>query len=303
MAIRLAVIGGSGAYDFPLDIFGKRRESVTISTPFGTVSPIHIFDLDGISYAFISRHGEKGYNLTAPFINYRANIWALKELGVERIISWTGPGAINDTFHPGDYVIPDDIIDFTKNRPETFYENKGVGFIRQNPVFCPEIRDTLKKVTGESSIRTHDSGVYLCTEGPRLETVAEVNFFKQVGSDMVGMTLVPEVFLAKELEICYGALCYISNYAEGARPLEYEKGVLFEGTLPGHMKGDVSSAIKEIPSNILRALKEISGKTRECPCKDSMLRYKLRCDIGKNWKDWISKSPTLPSNKSRRKRK
>jgi 5'-methylthioadenosine phosphorylase len=287
MKIRLAIIGGSGAYDFPLKIFGKLRESKTISTPFGSVSPIHIFEYDDMSYGFISRHGEKGYNLTAPFVNYRANIWALKELGVERIIAWTGPGAINERFHPGDYVIPGDLIDFTKNRPSTFYEGMGLGFIRQNPVFCPEIRDPLIKVTRESGIRTHEEGVYLCTEGPRLETPAEINFFKQIGSDIVGMTLVPEVFLAKELEICYGALCYISNYAEGTKTLQYEKGVLFEGTLPEHKKEAVSSAMENIPYIVIKALKELSEKPRECPCKDSMLRYKLRGDIGSDWKDWI----------------
>jgi len=287
MAIRLAVIGGSGAYSISPDLFGKLSESITLSTPFGSVSPIYIFELDGLTYSFISRHGEKGYNLTAPFINYRANIWALKELGAERIVSWTGPGAINEQFHPGDYVIPEDVIDLTKNRPNTFYENKGLGFIRQNPVFCPEIRYTLRRAAGQSGIRTHEGGVYLCTEGPRLETPAEINFFRQIGSDMVGMTLVPEVFLAKELEICYGTLCYISNYAEGIKKLNYEKGVLFEGTLPAQMRENVSSAIEEIPSTIIRVLKELSGKDRDCSCKDSMLRYRLRGDIGEYWKDWI----------------
>lgn len=287
MAIKLAIIGGSGAYDLPLDLFGSLRESITISTPFGSVSPIYIFELDGVSYFFISRHGEKGYNLTAPFVNYKANIWALKELGTERIIAWTGPGAINERFNPGDYVIPSDLIDFTKSRPSTFYEGKGLGFIRQNPVFCPEIREALKTVTRESNIKTHEEGVYLCTEGPRLETPAEVNFFKQIGSDMVGMTLIPEVFLAKELEICYGALCYISNYAEGIKTLQYEKGVLFEGTLPIHKKEAVSSAIQEIPSVIIKVLKEISEKERNCPCKDSMLRYKIKGDIDDDWRNWI----------------
>ncbi|MBI5199192.1 MAG: MTAP family purine nucleoside phosphorylase [Nitrospirae bacterium] len=287
MAISLAVIGGSGAYDFPHNVFGRLRESITLSTPFGSVSPIHIFEFEGLTYSFLSRHGEKGYNLTAPFVNYRANIWALKELGAERIISWTGPGAINERFHPGDYVIPDDVIDFTRNRPNTFYENRGLGFIRQNPVFCPEIREALGKLTGLSDIKTHVGGVYLCTEGPRLETPAEINFFRQVGSDMVGMTLVPEVFLAKELEMCYGSLSYISNYAEGIKTLPYEKGVLFEGTLPSHKKEAVSLAMQEIPSIILKALKEISEKERHCPCKDSMLRYKIRGDVDVDWRNWI----------------
>ncbi len=286
MAISLAIIGGSGAYDLPRKIFGRLKRSMTISTPFGSV-PIHIFENGGLTYSFLSRHGEKGYRLTAPFVNYRANIWALKELGVERIIAWIGPGAINKRFRPGDYVIPDDLIDFTKNRPSTFYEGKGLGFIRQNPVFCPEIRTALFRATKQSGIKTHKKGVYLCTEGPRLETPAEINFFRQIGSDMVGMTLVPEVFLAKELEICYSALCYITNYAEGVRPLPYCKGVLFEGTLPEGKKESVSSAFKSIPSVLINALKTLNDIKRKCPCKDSMLRYKIRGDIDPDWRKWI----------------
>ncbi|MEK6692170.1 MAG: MTAP family purine nucleoside phosphorylase, partial [Nitrospirota bacterium] len=242
---------------------------------------------EGFTYCFLSRHGEKGYRLTAPFVNYRANIWALKELGVERIIAWTGPGSINKKIRPGDYVIPHDLIDFTKNRPVTFYEGKGLGFIRQNPVFCPEIRDALNKVTKQSGISAHKNGVYLCTEGPRLETPAEVNFFRKIGADMVGMTLVPEVFLAKELEICYSALCYITNYAEGIRPLPYRKGILFEGTLPEGEIKSVSSAFKSIPSVLINALKTLNDMKRKCPCKDSMLRYRLRGDIDHDWKNWI----------------
>lgn len=286
MEVKLAIIGGSGAYDLPKKVFGRLRKTRTISTPFGSM-PIHIFENEGLTYSFLSRHGEKGYSLTAPFVNYRANIWALKELGVERILAWTGPGAINKRFRPGDYIIPDDIIDFTKNRPSTFYEGKGLGFIRQNPVFCPEIRIALSQATKQSGIRTHKGSAYLCTEGPRLETPAEINFFKMIGADIVGMTLVPEVFLAKELEMCYSTLCYITNYAEGIRPLPYRKGVLFEGTLPEGERKSVSLAFRTIPSVLLNALKILNDMKRNCPCKDSMLRYKLRGDIDSDWRKWI----------------
>lgn len=287
MVIKLAIIGGSGAYELSPDTFGKLKESTSVSTPFGSVSPIHIFDLAGLRYSFISRHGEKGYSLTASFVNYRANIWALKELGAERIIAWTGPGAINKMYHIGDYVIPHDLIDLTRDRPNTFFEGKGIGFIRQNPVFCPEIQDALKDIASKSGVKTHRKGVYLCTEGPRLETPAEIRFFKDIGADMVGMTLVPEAFLAKELEICYGTLCYITNYAEGTRPLPYQKGVLFEGTLPADKKGAVSISLKAMPSILINVLNDLAQRDRGCPCKDSMLRYRIRGDINPDWRNWI----------------
>ncbi len=276
--MKVFVIGGSGAYDFAKNLFGRLKESITISTPFGDVSPVYIFDLDGIEYGLISRHGEKKYSITAPFVNYRANIWAARELGAESIIAWTGPGAISECLKPGDLVIPDDVIDFTKKRSLTFFENKGIGFIRQNPVFCPTLQEMLYRYA--SSMRnTHKGGVYLCTEGPRLETPAEVRFFKSIGADMVGMTLIPEVFLARELELCYGAICYITNYAEGIMEFPYKKGELFEGTLPDEMKASVTETLNAIPEMIKNAVKELYTIERNCPCKDSMLRYKLRGDL------------------------
>jgi len=284
--VNFFIIGGSGAYFLGKGALGIEAEAIEAKTPFGPAGPIHILDLEGQQIGFLSRHGEGGYNLTAPFVNYRANIWAAKELGAERILTWTGPGAINPKFRPGDYVVPSDILDFTKSRPLTFFENTGLGFIRQNPVFCPVLRLGFLRAAKKSSSRVHDGGTYACTEGPRLETPAEVRFLKKAGADMVGMTLVPEVFLARELEMCYASICYITNYAEGVKALPYRKGELFEGALPSKEKVKVDAALASLPEIIAQTIIDLAGKERRCPCKDAMLRYKIKGDIGKDWRRW-----------------
>jgi len=283
--VEILIIGGSGAYFIEKELLGKFIKTLLVKTPFGEASPIHIFEQSSRRFGFLSRHGEKGYELTAPFVNYRANIYAAKTVGVKRILAWTGPGGVSKSLKPGDFVIPSDIIDFTKNRKFTFFENKGLGFIRQNPLFCPEMCDILQKISFDG-FKLHKSRVYVCTEGPRLETKAEINLFKIIKGDMVGMTLVPEVFLAKELEICYSAVCYITNYAEGVKPLKYKKGELFEGTLPAKEKSKVDRCVRYFPE-IIKSFLSLINDERKCPCKDSMLRYKKRGDISDNWKNWV----------------
>jgi 5'-methylthioadenosine phosphorylase len=286
--IKTLIIGGSGAYDLAIEELGREKETVTITTPYGDASPIRILEVDGNTVGFLSRHGVRGYDVTAPFINYRANIYAAKELGAERILSWSGPGAIHPSFHPGEFILPDDLIDLTRSRPSTFFQNKGIGFIRQNPVFCPEIRKSFQESMNELGTPCHPGGTYVCTQGPRLETPAEIRSMKLMGGDLVGMTLVPESFLARELEICYAPLCYISNYAEGVRPLPYEKGVLFEGTLPAEDHKQVERALKLFPPIIKKTLLHLDRLVRSCPCKDAMLRYKKRGNIQEDWHTWIT---------------
>ncbi len=287
-SIDVLVIGGSGAYHFSSEAFGVETDRLTVETPFGPSAPVRILQSQDRSVGFLSRHGERGYSLTAPFINYRANIYAAKALGVQQILAWSGPGAIHGAFHPGDLVVPDDLIDLTRQRPLTFFEAKGIGFIRQNPVFCPEIRRALQAAMDGLNRPCHRQATYVCTEGPRLETPAEIRYMRQIGGDLVGMTLVPEVFLARELEICYAPLCYISNYAEGVRELPYEKGVLFEGTLPAGDGKRVDAALSAFPQIVRSTLEHLASMHRACPCKDAMLRYRKRGDIGEDWRSWIA---------------
>src|SRR3989338_8942847 len=177
MTDKFAVIGGSGAYNLLKDEgFGVDLECRKLFTPFGESASIHRFTDKDIIFLFISRHGENGYEISAPFVNYRANIWALKECGVERIISWSGQGIINKRYSVGDFVIPHDIIDESKGRDYTFFNGTGIGYIRQSHPFCTEIRDTLSASLEETGESYHNEGVYVCTQGPRLETSEERSY-------------------------------------------------------------------------------------------------------------------------------
>jgi 5'-methylthioadenosine phosphorylase len=231
-------------------------------------------------------------------VNYRANIYAAKSLGITRIVAWTGPGAVARRFRPGDMVLPDDLLDFTRNRPSTFYEGKGIGFIRQFPVFCETLRNALRDAAGRGALlRTktgrydgsvHFGGTYACTEGPRLETPAEVRFLGRAGADLVGMTLCPEAFLARELEICYAPVAYVTNYAEGVRKMPYRRGALFEGMLPPGEAEAVEAAKNAIPGIAIAAARAVAGEERDCPCAVSMERYRKRGVIGPDFRGWIA---------------
>ncbi len=282
------IIGGSGAYFLEKELFGKVLKKQQIDTPFGLSSPIYTLQHeDGFEFLFLSRHGEKDYDITAPFVNYRANIYAAKFLGVKRIVSWTGPGSLKEEMVPGDYVVPHDILDFTKNRKSTFFENGGLGFVRQSPVFCPQTRKAIIKALEDLKLRFHSEGVYICTEGPRLETPAEIRAFKMLGGELVGMTLSPEVFLAKELELCYASICYVTNYAEGIKELPFKTGILFEGMLPEEQKALVDNAVSRFPDIVKRVLFYLRREQRQCSCGRLMERYRKKGKAGKDWQKWI----------------
>ncbi len=287
MSDQIAVIGGSGAYTLLQNGSFTGQRIGPISTPFGESQPIHRFAASDAEFLFLSRHGEKGYQIAAPSVNYRANVWALKELGTARIISWSGPGAIDDSLAIGQYVLPDDLIDETKRRTYTLFEGLGIGFVRQNPVFCPELRKSTSTVLYDLDAEHRHTGIYVCTEGPRLETPAEIRKYKLLGGDLVGMTLVPEVFLAKELEMCYMPICYVTNYAEGIRPAGFVPGVLFEGLISDEQRRIVDASVARFPEIIHELVTRLSGQERVCACGRLMERYRKRGDIGEDWRTWI----------------
>jgi len=287
---RVLLLGGSGAYALPPGTLGERLSSRRVRTPYGLSNPVHLCEKAGFRFLFLSRHGETGYGKTAPYVNYRANIYAAKSLGVTRIVAWTGPGAISRKVRPGDLVLPDDLLDFTRNRPSTFYEGKGIGFIRQAPVFCDRLREALRSASKrrEAGKRIHFGGTYACTEGPRLETPAEIRFLARAGADLVGMTLCPEAFLARELEICYAPVAYVTNTAEGVRKMPYRRGALFEGMLPPREAAAVEAAKNAIPAIAIAAARAIAGEERDCPCAVSMERYRKRGVIGPDFHGWVA---------------
>jgi 5'-methylthioadenosine phosphorylase len=228
----LGIIGGSGLYQ----IDGiKILDEIAIKTPFGEPSDKYIFtEYKGRKVVFLPRHG-KGHKYPPHLINFRANIWGFRKLGVNKILSITAAGGINPNLKPGDFVISDQFIDFTKSRVQTFYEgiysknddteikdevseflnNKRVVHIDVTDPFCPEMRDVLIKVCDKNNFPFHQRGVYAATEGPRLETPAEIKFLRLIGADIVGMTLVPEIVLARELKMHFASISVVTNLAAG----------------------------------------------------------------------------------------
>ena len=214
----IGIIGGSGVYEIT-----HKADSCTeklIRTDYGDVE-VSILEIFGKKVAFIPRHAA-GHSIPPHKINFRANIDALKNVGVTKIIATNSVGSMNEDMPPGSFVIPDDFLDFSQDRVKTFYEDKVV-HIDVTEAYCPSLRDVLAQ-SGDVIL----GGTYVCTEGPRFETPAEIKMFKMLVGDLVGMTGVPEVTLAREREICYNSICIVSNYASGISPDELTIDEVFE---------------------------------------------------------------------------
>lgn len=206
---RLAIIGGSG-----LEGILQGSRLIRIGTPYGPAPPITVGKTGNEEVAFLPRHGPK-HDLPPHKVNYRGNLYALKQLGVERIIATNAVGSINSEYNPGDLAIPEDIIDMTKTRRTTFFDGPQVTHIDLSQPYCPEIRAALIEASKNAKVKTWTSSVLAATEGPRYETPAEIRMLSIMGGDIVGMTGAPEAFLARELQMCYSTLCFISNRAAG----------------------------------------------------------------------------------------
>lgn len=207
--ISLAVIGGSGLYN--MDGL-ENTEERTLSTPFGEPSaPIIIGTLEGIRVAFLARHGI-GHHLNPTEVNYRANIYALKSLGVEQLVSVSACGSLRDDFAPGDIVIPDQLFDMTKDRKRSFFEKGLVAHISVADPFCSDLSDQILASVQETGATVHKGGSFITIEGPRFSTRAESNIYRSWGMSIIGMTTSPEAFLAREAEICYGVMAHVTDY-------------------------------------------------------------------------------------------
>jgi 5'-methylthioadenosine phosphorylase len=207
--IALAVIGGSGVYEMePLTDVEERHTP----TPFGDPSDkIIIGTLEGKRIAFLSRHG-RGHRLTPTEVPYRANIWALKRLGVERIISINACGSMQDRYEPRHVVIPDQLYDNTKHRESSFFEKGLVAHIGIAEPFCHQVREALGQATQAAGGTVHMGGTFIIIEGPRFSTRGESNIYRNWGVDIIGMTTVPEAQLAREAEICYASMAHVTDY-------------------------------------------------------------------------------------------
>jgi 5'-methylthioadenosine phosphorylase len=281
-----AVIARVGAHR-AFEQAGMEEESMLAPmTPFGPSNPIHVFRHESGDFAVLSRHGEEGYGVSAPFVNDRANLWALKNLGVVKIISWSAPGSIDPKIKPGDLVVPDDMLDWGqggRRESATFFTDRGQGVIRSFPAFCPELRSAFLGVLGSKPFDVHDGGVYAATAGPRMETAAEISALAGMGAALVGMTLSPELWLARELELCYAAICYSVNFAEGVASRPFREGVLFEGLADNDEMERVAETENAFAEIILDLLPVVAETARECPCPKLLGRYYRRGDLDFDW--------------------
>ncbi len=207
--IELAVIGGSGLYD--MSGLENVREYY-LETPFGKPSsPITVGKLDDKRVAFLARHGI-GHHILPTEVPYRANIYALKSLGAERIISISACGSLREDYAPGNIVIPDQVYDNTKGRERTFFGEGLVAHVGTADPFCEDLSRQLEDAVRATGVVVHRGGTYITVEGPRFSTKAESHIYRSWGMSLIGMTTAPEVFLAREAEICYAVMAHVTDY-------------------------------------------------------------------------------------------
>ncbi|MBS7606311.1 S-methyl-5'-thioadenosine phosphorylase [Candidatus Bathyarchaeota archaeon] len=249
----IAIIGGTG-----LEELFEGFEAINVGTPYGLSYTIFIGEIHGRRVAFLPRHGKK-HSIPPHKINYRANIYALHKIGVERIIATNAVGAINLNFKPGDLVVPHDLVDFTKQRQLTFYDQAPVVHVDFTEPYCPEVRKVLIEKARDETGAVHEKAVYVCTEGPRFETPAEIRMFRALGCDIVGMTGVPESILARELGMCYATICFVSNMAAGiSGKLTYEEVLEISRIVMPKIRRIIVAAISALP------------KIRGCSCPSAL---------------------------------
>ncbi len=210
---QVAIIGGSGFYEFP-EL--KNQHETQVKTPFGDVFGVVTGQLNGVDSAFLLRHGA-GHRLPPHKVNYRANIWALHSLGVKKIFAINAVGGISGEARPGSIVLPDQIVDYTYCREHTFADllSDDINHIDFTYPFCQRLRELLATSLADSEVDWVAKGTYACMQGPRLETSAEIDRLERDGCSVVGMTAMPEAALARELRLDYASLCIVANWAAG----------------------------------------------------------------------------------------
>ena len=254
---KIGVIGGSGLYEME-DL--KNIKEVKVKTPFGEPSDKYILGkLEGRDMVFLPRHG-KGHRILPHEINFRANIYGMKKLGVEWIISVSAVGSMKEKIKPGDIVIPDQFFDRTKSRPSSFFGNGIAGHIQFADPVCHALNSTVYKAAKEAGATVHKGGTYICMEGPQFSTRGESLIYRKWGVDIIGMTNIPEAKLAREAEICYATIALATDYDCWH---EEEEGVTIDAVL------DIIRKNVKMAQNIIKnAVKKIKDK-RECGCPEA----------------------------------
>jgi len=256
MIAEIGIIGGTGLYDPKLL---KKVEEIKVETPYGSPSDsITTGELRGRRVAFLPRHA-KNHTIRPTDINYRANIFAMKKLGVTRILAPSAVGSLREEYKPGDIVFVDQFIDRTTRREESFYTENKVCHISVAEPMCPEVRRTLIEVAKNTGIGAHTTGTYVCIEGPRFSTKAESKMFQNWGADVIGMTLVPECVLAREAEICYASIATVTDYDVWKdHPVSAEEVLTRMKTNLEKVKRIIAETVAAMP------------RERSCGCKNAL---------------------------------
>ncbi len=258
----IGVIGGSGVYDIEGVVI---KEDKRISTPFGDPSDSYrIGEISGVEVAFLLRHGSP-HHIAPHKINYRANIWGFRELGAERIISINAVGGISSKMIPGAIVILNQIIDMTEGRASTFYDEEEIVHVDFTEPYCPELQAAVLTAGKKAGVALKEKAAYICVNGPRLETAAEIKAFSLLGADVVGMTGMPEASLARELAICFSGIGVVTNYAAGI------SGNRLTTTEVVRTMAESAEVVKIL---LERTFVNIP-RTRNCGCKDALADAKM----------------------------
>jgi 5'-methylthioadenosine phosphorylase len=284
MNVSVGIIGGSGLYQMEgLKVIEEQR----LNTPFGDPSdPYVIGEMDGVRVAFLSRHG-RGHRVLPSEINNRANIFGFKLLGVQTIISASAVGSMKEHYHPTDIVLPDQFIDRTRHRPDTFFGGGIVGHITFADPICGATSSITSAAGREAGAPVHDRGVYVCVEGPQFSTRAESNLYRSWGVDVIGMTNLQEAKLAREAEICFAVMALVTDYDcwhETAESVSVEQ-------IFGYLKANA-----EMAQRILRiAVPRVAARKRDCPCATALQfaivtdRSQIPAEVKKNLAPIIGK--------------
>ncbi|MFP5247516.1 MAG: S-methyl-5'-thioadenosine phosphorylase [Thermoanaerobaculia bacterium] len=264
--IQVGIIGGSGLYAMEgLTVHYER----TVETPFGAPSDAYVVgEVDGVTVAFLARHG-RGHRLTPTEVNYRANIYGFKLLGVHTILSASAVGSMKEEYHPTDIVFPHQFIDRTRHRADTFFGNGIVAHVAFADPICAGVSFLMGEVAREIGANVHMGGVYVCMEGPQFSTRAESNLYRSWNVDVIGMTNLTEAKLAREAELCYATMALVTDY-DCWHP-EHDD-VTVEQVL-GYLRANAETAQKILRGSIARA----ANRKRDCACVNA-LQYALITD-------------------------
>src|SRR4030042_6340200 len=254
----LAIIGGSGLYSMPGLTDVTEHD---LDTPFGKPSaPIITGTLEGLQVAFLARHGI-GHHIHPTEVNYCANIYALKSLCVERIVSISACGSLRDDYCPGDLVIPDQVFDLTRDRQRSFFGEGLVAHIGVADPFCSDMSEQLLQAIQATGANVHQGGVFLTLEGPRFSTKAESNVYRSWGMSLIGMTTSPEAFLSREAEMCYAVMAHVTDYDvwhTSEEPVTAERVI------------DILNRNTHIAQQAIANLAKHLSSVRDCDCENAL---------------------------------